>query len=166
MSYTSSHLLALPELLSAKHKLGEAASFNDVRKYDFTGLKADETLEPFEFRQQLQRVFGIILTDEELGSLVSLFDKKGDGKVSLVEFVREFFILGKIQRDSKKKANDGSRKRQNDRIKKKGDVLLNTIVPKNTIKLPTTWSKEHEISAAKKILRAALSYTGRYQIEV
>jgi len=165
MSYTSTHLLALPELLSAKHKLGEAASFNDVRKYNFTGLKADETLEPFEFRQQLQRVFDVILTDDELGSLVSLFDKKGDGKVNLVDFIHEFFVLGKIQRDSKKKSNNSARKRQNDKIKKKGDILLNTIVPKNTIKLPTTWSNEHEISAAKKILRAALSYTGRYQIE-
>jgi hypothetical protein len=163
----SIHLLSLPELLSAKNKLGEVASFNDVRKYDFSGFKYKEALEPYAFRQELQIAFGVILSDAELGSLVTLFDKDGDGKVSVTEFMKDFFKLGKDRRETKVIKSGNKRRIQNAKVKKQKDDLLKTIIPSSTVSLPESWTKEHEISATKKILQAALSYTGkRYLIEV
>lgn len=166
MSYANPHLLALPELLSAKQKIGEVASFNDLGKLDFSGFKK-EALEPYAFRQQLERLFNVKLTDAELGALVTLFDRNGDGRISHIEFVHDFFKIGKNHREIKLIRNNNQRKRQNDKEKKKKDHLLNTIVPANQIVLPKSWSKDDEISAKKKILKAALSYNGhRFQIQV
>ena len=144
----------------------QVASFNDTGKLDFSGFK-NGALEPQAFRQQLDRVFSLKLTDAELGALITLFDSNGDGKINHVEFVHNCLKIGRNRRDCKAVKNNSMRKRQNDDMQRKKDTLLNTIVPPNLIVLPTSWTKEEEASASKKILAAALSYNGkRFQIEV
>lgn len=160
MSFTNPHLQALPELLSAKKKLGELASFNDAGKLDLSGFKKD-ALEPYAFRQQLEKAFHLKLSDAELGALVTLFDKNGDGLITYKEFLHDFFQLGKDRRDVKMIHNKIQRKRQNDRLNKLVNELLKTISPPTTVALPTKWTEEQEISARGKILEAALAYDGK-----
>lgn len=160
MSFTNPHLQALPELLSAKQKLGDLASFNDARKLDLSGFKTDP-LEPYTFRQLLEKVFHLKLSDAELGALVILFDKNGDGLISHKEFLHDFFQLGKDRRDIKMLINKSQRKRQDDHLNKMLDELLSIIAPPTSIALPVSWTEEHEASAGKKILKAALAYDGK-----
>jgi hypothetical protein len=47
---------------------------------------------------QLRRNFFINLTDAELGALVVLFDRDGNGRVHSVDFIREFFRIGKQEK--------------------------------------------------------------------
>ena len=160
MSFTNPYLQALPELLSAKQKLGDLASFNDARKLDLSGFKTDP-LEPYSFRQQLEKVFHLKLSDAELGALVTLFDKNGDGLISHKEFFHDFFQLGKERRDVKMLIHKNRRKRQDDQLNEMLDELLSVIAPPTSIELPVSWTEEHEVSAGKKILKAALAYDGK-----
>lgn len=161
------HFLVLPELLSAKQKIGEVASYNNSGKANFSGFKSEMSLEPYAFRQQLQKVFDVTLTDAELGSIITFFDKNNDGKIGLNEFHAEFFKLGKSRRETKIKKNDSQRRIQNEKVQKQKNNLLSTIIPQHSIVLPKTWTKEHEISAGEKILKAAINFSGkRYQVEV
>ena len=68
------YLLTLPQLLSAKKKLGRVAAYYDPAKTSFKGFES-QALDPTEFREQLRRTFQIQLSNAELGALVVLFDK-------------------------------------------------------------------------------------------
>jgi hypothetical protein len=67
-------LLARPELISAKKKLALVSSTYDPMKTNLKGFEV-YSLTPTEFREQLRQTCQIILTNEELGALVILFDK-------------------------------------------------------------------------------------------
>ena len=91
-------MLCLPQLLSAKKKIGLVAAFYDHQD-DTLKLFANGTnMNPTQFREQLRRIFFIKLTDEELGAMICYFDKDGDKCVSSDEFVREFFLLGQKEK--------------------------------------------------------------------
>ena len=90
---TSPYLLVLPQLMSAKKKIGTVAAFYDPAKVSLAGFDS-VCLDATQFREQLRRNLNITVTDEELGALVYLFDKNGDGFIDSVEFKNEFFRLG------------------------------------------------------------------------
>jgi len=68
------YLLTLPQLLSAKKKIGKVAATYDAHKVSTKGFDS-ESLNPTEFREQLRRNFELNLTDAELGAIVVLCDK-------------------------------------------------------------------------------------------
>ena len=68
------YLLTLPQLLSAKKKIGKVAATFDANKVSLRGFDS-ESLNPTEFREQLRRNFELQLTDAELGAIVLLCDK-------------------------------------------------------------------------------------------
>ena len=90
------YLLTLPQLMTAKQKIGKVACFYDPLKTSLSAFHA-ETLEPREFREQLRRTFFITLSDEELGAIVTMFDN-GEKKVDCIQFINEFFRLGKQEK--------------------------------------------------------------------
>lgn len=94
---TNPYLLTLPELMSAKKKIGRVACFYDHDKMSLSGFDS-KALNPTEFRSQLRTNFLIELTNAELGAIIMLFDKDGDGTVDTVEFINEFFRLGKLEK--------------------------------------------------------------------
>jgi hypothetical protein len=61
-------------LISAKKKLALVSSTYDPMKTNLKGFEV-YSLTPTEFREQLRQTCQIILTNEELGALVILFDK-------------------------------------------------------------------------------------------
>jgi hypothetical protein len=67
-------LLARPELISAKKKLALVSSTYDPMKTNLKGFEV-YSMSATEFREQLRQTCQIILTNEELGALVVLFDR-------------------------------------------------------------------------------------------
>jgi hypothetical protein len=68
------YLLTLPQLMTAKKKIGHLASYFDPQRMSLKGFDAEE-LNPTEFREQLRRTFAVELTNKELGALVMYCDK-------------------------------------------------------------------------------------------
>lgn len=122
-------LLARPELISAKKKLALFSSTYDPLKTNLKGFEV-YSMNPTEFREQLKNCCQIMLTSEELGALVLLFDtvchcllvclfvswfvemilfnliclflwKDCDGRVNSQAFISEFLRLGNAERRRK-----------------------------------------------------------------
>jgi Ca2+-binding EF-hand superfamily protein len=128
------YLLTLPQLISAKKKIGQLAAFYDPEKCSFKGFDAS-ALTPTEFREQLRRNFLIRLTDAELGAIVLLFDKDGDREIDSSEFINEFFRLGKQQ---KKKFFLEQKDLKEQRAANKARSALLTLSPTSPPPSPTS----------------------------
>jgi Ca2+-binding EF-hand superfamily protein len=151
------YLLTLPQLISAKNKIGRVAEIFDPMKYSLQGF-GSQALTPTEFREQLRRSFRVNLTNAELGAIIRLFDKDGDEMVDSVEFLNEFFKLGKQER---RKVTIRAKERADfvtalkDGVEKK---KLEHAARLAAIDVAATWSEEDERSALKKLTKVAFSY--------
>ncbi len=143
--------------MSAKKKIGQVAAFYDPMKHSFKGFDAI-ALDPTQFREQLRRNFLVKLTNAELGAIVFLFDKDGDGFVDAVEFTNEFFRLGKIEREkfniSKEEIRTRIEKRKN-KFKKERELRLRKLGHITTV---STYTEEDEKNAIRKVAKVAFSY--------
>ena len=156
MNRNNPFLLTLPQLMTAKQKIGKVACFYDPLKTQLSAFHA-ETLEPTEFREQLRRTFFITLSDEELGALVTMFDN-GEKKVDCIQFINEFFRLGKkekMKQKIQKKELDDKIERFHEKLREKREKRLAAF---NKTRLVETWTEEEEISAVRKITKVAFSY--------
>jgi Ca2+-binding EF-hand superfamily protein len=151
------YLLTLPQLISAKQKVGKVACFYDPRK---TSLKCfdSEGLNATQFREQLKRNLCVRLTDDELGALILLFDKNNDKTVGSVEFVNEFLKLREIERTKLKMA----KKDVEDYIIKRKDKheqeRIKTFERLSYSRWPDTHTAAEEESAVKKVANIAFTY--------
>lgn len=151
------YLLTLPQLISAKTKIGRVAEVFDPLRHSLAGF-GSQALTPTEFREQLRRNFGVNLSNAELGAIIRLFDKDGDEMVDTVEFLNEFFKLGKQER---KKVTIRAKERSDvvadlkAKIAKKKEEDLARLA---AIHVADTWSDEEEQSALKKLTKVAFSY--------
>ena len=121
MTSTNPFLLTLPELMSAKKKLGQVAAFYDKEKMSMQGFTS-KALNATEFRTQLRANLLVELTNAELGAIIMLFDKDGDGTVDTVGFINEFFKLGKCEKfkaQMHRKDDEARIARYKDKIAKK-----------------------------------------------
>ncbi len=154
---TNPYLLTLPQLLSAKQKIGRVSLFYDPVKFSLKGFDS-EKLDPTQFREQLRQNFLIRLTDEELGAIVLLFDKDGDGTVDSVEFINAFFRMGKIEKRkfliNRKDVNDRIEQERIERLEKHEERFMKFGV----IKVANSYNKAQEDSAFKKMSHIAFSY--------
>ncbi|KAG5187695.1 hypothetical protein JKP88DRAFT_253942 [Tribonema minus] len=87
---------------SAMAKLRRAAERYDRNHPSSMSLAAFEgaKMAPHVFKEQLKRVFNIVLTRPELGALMRHFDKDGDGSVDCAEFLLSFFKTGFAARNA------------------------------------------------------------------
>lgn len=157
MQETNPYLLTLPELLSAKKKISRVSAHHDPEKTSFKGFEC-LYLDPTEFREQLKRTFLIVLSDGELGALVTLLDTDKIGKVASATFINEFLRLGKIARDKEftqvRVANERIIVKKKKFQAKREEIALRMI----RYEIPKEWSVEEEESAQFKFGQAALSY--------
>ena len=121
---TDPFLLSLPELMSAKRKIGRAAALYDRENQSLKGFTS-RSLNPTEFRSQLHLNFAVELTNKELGAIISYLDIDGNGTVDVVTFITNFFKLGqeeriKIRHRDAEKAKKGSKLK--DRIKREKEA--------------------------------------------
>lgn len=150
-------LLTLPELMSAKKKIGRAACFYDSLKMSMKGFDS-HSLTPSEFRSQLRSNFQIDLTNAELGAIIVYFDKDGDGTVDTVEFINEFFKLGKAERlkfQMHCKDDEATKLRH---IEQQHKIKAEKVARLKKTTIATTFSEEDEQRAIEKITRVASTY--------
>jgi len=151
------YLLVLPQLMSAKNKIGRVSAFYDPTKISLAGFDS-VCLDATQFREQLRQNLNVILTDEELGALVYLFDKNGDGFIDTVEFKNEFFRLGKQDRDkfNHHKAQEKEKhKKRKAKLEAKQKAYLERFSKSN---VSDTWTEAQQANAIKKIAHVAFSY--------
>jgi len=155
------YLMTMPQLISAKKKIGQIAAYYDPAKSSFRGFDAS-ALTPTEFREQLRRNFLVRLTDQELGAIVLLFDKDGDGEVDSTEFINEFFRLGKQEKTKfflKKKALDATLQKAKAKAQAEHEAKFVELA---TPKFPETWTKEEERNAVRKVAKVAFTYDSKF----
>lgn len=82
-------------------KLTEAAIKHDRNSTSAVGLGSFEceSMPPLVFKEQLKRVFNIVLTPRELGALMAYFDKEDTGVINCAEFLIQFFRTGLEERN-------------------------------------------------------------------
>jgi len=151
------YLLVLPQLMSAKKKIGRVSAFYDPTKISLAGFDS-VCLDATQFREQLRQNLNVILTDEELGALVYLFDKNGDGFIDTAEFKNEFFRLGKQDRDkfNHHKAQEKEKHRRRiARLEAKQKAYLERFSRSNVAE---SWTEAQQANAIKKIAHVAFSY--------
>jgi len=143
--------------MSAKNKLSKIAENYDPNRYSLKGFDS-EKLTPTQFRQQLMRNFRINVTDEELGALIYLFDSDGEQTVDSMEFITEFFRLGKQER--KKVLKEKRDKLMKIERMKQLEEEKRVRAAKASIdaQVAENWAPEDENSAIKKLTRAAFCY--------
>ena len=102
-----SHSFSPSDYASAMEKLGRVALFYDPERAQstrgFEGL-----LDPFAFKQQLQRCFSLHFTPKELGAVVDHFDKDKNGFIDGSEFLVGFYTLSqKVKKQERLKVKKG-----------------------------------------------------------
>lgn len=149
--------MTLPSLISAKNKLSKIAENYDPNRYSLKGFDS-QALTPTQFRQQLIRNFGINLNDAELGALISLFDSEGEHTVDSMEFITEFFRLGKLERKrvikQKKERIERIERMKKEEEDKREDALRKSL----EAQIAPAWTADDEDSAIRKLTRAAFCY--------
>jgi Ca2+-binding EF-hand superfamily protein len=150
-------LLTLPELMSAKKKIGRAACFYDREKMSLQGFDS-HSLTPSEFRSQLRANFLIELTNAELGAIIVYFDKDGDGTVDTVEFINEFFKLGKSERQKFAMHRKDDEAVMLKHIEQQAKIKAEKVARLKKTVVANEYSEEDEKSAIEKITRVASTY--------
>ncbi len=151
------YLLTLPQLMSAKKKIGKVSAFYDPLKVSLSGFDS-VCLDATQFREQLRRNINVVVTDEELGALVFLFDKNGDGFVDSVEFKNEFFRLGKQERqkfNNEKKEEQARIAAWHNAHEEQQKRYLEKF---SATKVADTWTTAQEKNAIRKIAKIAFTY--------
>ena len=151
------YLLTLPQLMTAKKKIGKVAAFFDPMKTSLRGFEST-VLTPTQFREQLRRGLDILVTDAELGALVFLFDKTGDGVVDSIEFKNEFFRLGKQERTKFLTTQAEETKRIAEWKAKLHEMKAKKFENFTYTRVATTWTQEQENEAIRKIAAVSFSY--------
>lgn len=102
---------------SAMAKLTEAAFLYDRSNPGAMGLQGFQgiSMTPTVFREQIKRVFGLMVTRGELGALVSFFDKNETGVVSCKEFIDKFLRMGMLERDKVSRMGRNEQKLKEDK---------------------------------------------------
>jgi Ca2+-binding EF-hand superfamily protein len=157
--HANPYLLVLPQLMSAKKKIGTVAAFFDPTKISLAGFDS-VCLDATQFREQLRRNLCINVSDEELGALVYLFDKNGDGFIDSIEFKNEFFRLGKQERakfNFRKEEEKQKRAERMARTEAKQEEYLARFAKTN---VSDTWTEVQQKNAIKKIAHIAFTYDG------
>jgi hypothetical protein len=99
------------------------------------------------------------LDDAELGATIMMFDKDGDGQVDSVEFINEYFRLGKqerakrnmYQKDRETKLEEERQRLLIEREQRFLSLLKSTVAE--------SWTEEEEVEAMNKVARVAFTYS-------
>lgn len=143
---------------SALNKFKHIAFCHDSSKnYALQGFINGGSMTAVEFKEQLKRNFGVLLTPGEVAALMHKFDENKDGTIDCHEFLYQFFRLGREQRDEfhlkKIEMTEKIRKREKvrlEKINKHYDELATVTVGKAT--------KKDRKTALNLMRYAALTY--------
>jgi hypothetical protein len=151
-------LMTLPQLISAKRKIGIAAAFYDPKSSSLKPFAANENMTATEFRQQLQKNLHIQLTDEELGAIVVYLDRDGSRTVPCDDFIKEFFALGKGEKYKISYRHKLESQRRENRIQQWRKRQAEQCARLTSSKIDTNFTDKDVSSALEKIAKVAFDY--------
>lgn len=143
----------------ALRKVAEAAShFNKNR--DGIMIQAFETssLDYFNFRILLKRVFFLDLSNEEFSHLCQLLDPMKSGDVNGSDFLVVFTLLAQIVKAKKKEANKQRARRLSLLEQQRRQELAAQLIEKEYANVDFNYSSEDAVVAKRKLHHAAEHY--------
>jgi Ca2+-binding EF-hand superfamily protein len=145
---------------SAIQKLTEAAWKYDKNMPGAVSMVAFEgkSMEPHVFKEQLLRVLNMKLSPQELGALMSYFDKNGDGCISCSDFLVQFIKVGFEERSRRRQYYRQLEEQKAKSRQMKAEEKERIAEQKNNLKVSLDF-EEHEFqSAIAKLTDAAVRY--------
>ena len=119
------------------------------------GFTAAE-LDPTALKEQLRRNFDIKITPAELGAIMLMFDKDGNGSVSCAEFLHEFFKIGRATKDQANRLNIKAKKERSEKDAQRKDQRKAKFAELAII--PRVSYKPDDLMAAKAKLEKIAEY--------
>jgi hypothetical protein len=149
-------------------KMTEAAKKYDRNHPASVALDGFEgaSLGPAIFKEMLKRTFGLKLSAAELGALISVFDKDGNGQIDTAEFLLTFFKHGFAAReqdvhDQREKQTRMTAQAEQDAVQK-----LIDLEEKFEMKLDYNFSEADEARMYVKLKSAAKKYDKNHPASV
>ena len=141
------------QVAAVKAKIGKVAAYYDPARIRLDGFNSAE-LDPTALKEQLRRNFDIKLTPAELGAIMVMFDKDGNGTISCAEFLHEFFKIGRATKDTANRLNvaakeDRKKKKEERIMKRKEKYAQLAIIPR------VNYSPEDLMAAKAKLEKIA-----------
>ena len=145
---------------SAIEKLTEAAWKYDKNMPGAVSMVAFEgkSMEPHVFKEQLLRVLNMKLSPQELGALMSYFDKNGDGCISCSDFLVQFIKVGFEERSRRRQYWREFEDRKAKARRKRAEDKERQAEQKNNLKVTNDFDEEEFQSAIAKLTAAAVKY--------
>jgi Ca2+-binding EF-hand superfamily protein len=139
-------------------KIAECAVNFEIDEINRLALQAFQgsSMEPHVFKEQLRKTFHLNVSPGELGAIIDIFDKDGDGTVDGAEFLNQFFKIKHSERDRRTR----ERKEKEERYIKAQEAAAAKIEADRIAKLKERlkFTANDRISALKKIKDEALRF--------
>ena len=141
-------------------KMTEAAKKYDKNHPASISLKGFEgaSLGPAMFKEMLKRTFNLKLSPAELGALISVFDKDGDGNIDTAEFLLTFFKHGFAAREQETQAQREKQLRMSAEAEQEQIQKLKDMEEKIEMKVDYDFSEADEARMHVKLRTAAKKY--------
>ena len=145
---------------SAIAKLTDAAWKYDKNMPGAVSMSAfqGQSMEPHVFKEQLFRVLNMKLSPQELGALMSYFDRNGDGKISCSEFLVQFIKVGFEERSRRRQFWRNFEERKARERQMKAEEKEREAEQKNNLKVSLDFTEQEFQSAIAKLTQAAVRY--------
>ena len=113
-------------------------------------------MEPHVFKEMLRRTFNLKMSPGELGAIISIFDKDGDGEIDGAEFLNQFFKIKHQERDRRAEARREEQRKAEEKAIREAEERENERLRK--LKEKCAFSEKERLSAMKKIKDEALRF--------
>jgi Ca2+-binding EF-hand superfamily protein len=149
-------------------KMTEAAKKYDKNHPASVALDGFEgaSLGPAMFREMLKRTFNLKLTPPELGALIAVFDKDGDGNIDTAEFLLTFFKHGFAAREQEVQEQRERQARMNVEFEQNKHQKQKELEDKMEMKLDYDFSEADEARMHVKLKTAAKKYDKNHPASV
>ena len=146
------------DITSAKHKLVEASVYFDSSKPGALISFEPQYLSPLDFIRAIKRTFNLALTTQELGYVVSLYDKDGSGNIHCKTFLNGLFAMGHEERD-RHRLEQLERNREGERLmKEREEKKKYDLLNKTDIEVDYVFTDGDRNSALAKLLVASTKF--------
>ncbi|CAM9471676.1 unnamed protein product [Chrysoparadoxa australica] len=147
-----------PDVMKAQEKLEHvAANWDTASKGPLQGFN-DIRLNPTEFREIFKNNFGTLLNAKDLGSLVSLYDKEGNGHVDCNDFLKSFYATGRSKRRQRAKEHALLARRVKQRQQERRQEKIERMTALKTIKVGAFTEADRD-RALERLRKVAAFYS-------
>lgn len=148
------------DVARAEEKLKVASTKYDPNAPGCQSLEGFEcdTLGPGAFKELMKTVFGVKLSNAELGYLVSKYQKVGEGRIHCAPFLTKFLKLGQDERHRLHLLQLEKQKKAQARQAAEHEKKIKAVREKKTFKIDYNFNDEDLENATSKLTAASVKY--------